>query len=315
MKREKLVGVIMAAGKGTRMEPFSSDVPKPLLPICNVPLIEYHINILKGLSVDEIIVVVGHLSFEIARQIGDGSRLGVQIRYVEQKENLGIAHAVGKLEPYIRSRFMLFLGDIFFEHDHLDQMIEKMERNGSSAVLGVIEEKDPEAIKRNFTVLLEPDGRVRRVIEKPRYVTNRLKGCGIYLFDPHLFDAIRRTPRTAMRDEYELTDAIQILIEDGFPVEIADVIKSDINLTYAQDLLRCNLKYLNTLPCDSVIGRNVVLNGARISGSVVGNDVVIEHPITIRNSLIFSNSVLKTDTDLHYAIVTPGGIWDFKRYF
>ena len=312
---KKLTGVIMAAGKGTRMEPFSSDIPKPLLPVCNIPLIEYHIDMMKKLQIDEIIIVVGHLSFAIARRIGDGSSLGVKIRYVEQKEHLGIAHAVGKLEHLIHSRFLLFLGDIFFLSDNLNKMVELMDQNESSAVLAVVDEKNPDAIKRNFSIILNDNGQVKRVIEKPRYIASNLKGCGIYLFDPHIFDAIRRTPRTAMRDEYELTDAIQILIEYGFPVEIAKVIQSDINLTYPHDLLRCNIERLKWLSRDFILGENSVLNGAKIPYSVVGENVVIKNPITVKNSLVFPNSILESKLNLDYSIISPDVNLDCRRFF
>lgn len=315
MCKEKLIGVIMAAGKGARMEPLSAEFPKPLLPICNTPLIEYQIKAMKELSIDEIIVLVGHLSFEIARRIGDGSSLGVRIKYVEQKESFGIAHAVGKLEPFIKSRFLLFLGDIFFVEHSFSKMIEVMVQNESSAVLAVVDEKNPDEIKRNFAVILGAEGKVKKVIEKPRYVASSIKGCGIYLFDPHIFDAIRRTPRTAMRNEYELTDAIQILIEDGFPVNIAKVIEADINLTYPHDLVKSNIAMLNHLSCDSMVGKNTILNGAKIPGSVIGDNVVIKNPITIENSLVFSNSVVESRTDLNYSIITPDTIFNCGRFF
>ena len=87
------------------------------------------------------------------------------------------------------------------------------------AVAGAVKrEPDLQAIKRNFIVMTEPDGKVTRVIEKPRHPRTDLKGCGIYLFDPAFFDAVRRTPRTAMRNEYEITDSIQIFIDDGYRV-------------------------------------------------------------------------------------------------
>lgn len=315
MPEKKLLGVIMAAGKGVRMEPLSAEFPKPLLPICNTTLIEYQIKAMKKLLIDEIIVVVGHLSFEIARRVGNGSSLGVKIRYVEQKESLGIAHAVGKLEPFIQSRFLLFLGDIFFRNNNLKKMVELMDQNRSSAVLAVVEEDNPEEIKRNFAVILGDDGRVKRVIEKPRYVENNIKGCGIYLFDAHIFDAIRRTPRTAMRDEYELTDAIQILIEDGFPVEIAKAIEADINLTYPHDLLGANIEMLKLLSRDSMTGANTVLNGASIHGSVIGNNVVIKNPICVQNSLVLPNSVIESKTDLDYVVVTPNAVLDCSKFF
>ncbi len=119
-----------------------------------------------------------------------------------------MAHAVGQLEAYIEGPFLLMLGDIFFDVSDLSEMTEIYGRTDAAAVLAVKDEPEPEAIRRNFAVILNDDGSVRRVIEKPREAPNRLKGCGIYLFDHRIFEAVRRTPRTAMRDEYELTDSV-----------------------------------------------------------------------------------------------------------
>jgi NDP-sugar pyrophosphorylase family protein len=315
MTNKDTIGVIMAAGKGTRMEPFSSSLPKPLLPICNRPLIEHQIMIMKNIGVERIIIVVGHLGFEISRKIGSGKHLGVQVRYVEQSECYGIAHAVGKLEPYIDSQFLLFLGDIFFQESTIGiaSMLQVAEQDDLSAVLAVINENDPEAIKRNFAVLCNDSGYVKRVIEKPRYVTSRLKGCGLYIFPPHIFDAIRRTPRTAMRDEYELTDSIQILVDDGFPVKTAEVLDSDMNLTFPHDLLQCNLQALRANGDDSLVGKECQLGKSQIHHSIVGDNVVVKNPIRIENSLILSNSIVEIKTDISYCILTPDGVYDCKN--
>ena len=98
-------------------------------------------------------------------------------------------------------------------------------------------EPDPEMVRRNFVIQADEQGRVHAVIEKPRYVDSQLKGCGLYVFDPHIFDAIRRTPRTAMRDEYEITDSIQILINDGYITHHHPIVERDLNLTKPADLL------------------------------------------------------------------------------
>ncbi|MCA8957000.1 MAG: nucleotidyltransferase family protein, partial [Planctomycetes bacterium] len=203
------MGVILAAGKGTRMRPFSTHYPKPILPVLGKPLLVYQIEMLAAVGVRDLVLVIGHLGHEVVRALGSGEQFGVDITYVEQEETLGIAHAVSKLEQHVDRPFFLFLGDIFFEfHTDADlkSMVERMHSDrGVSGVLAVRVERDPEAIKRNFIVIASNDGRVTRVIEKPRHPQVDLKGCGIYLFDNTFFDAVRRTPRTAMRDEYEIT--------------------------------------------------------------------------------------------------------------
>jgi dTDP-glucose pyrophosphorylase len=144
------------------------------------------------------------------------------------------------------------------------------------------------------------------VIEKPRYLTNNLKGCGVYLFDLAIFDAIRRTPRTAQRDEYEITNSIQILIDDGYPVYPIETIEWDMNVTFAKDLLECNHRQLDRLSLNSLIGENVRLPEATVvERSVIGNNAVIRHPIAVRNSLILGDAVVDATEDLDHMLITP----------
>jgi dTDP-glucose pyrophosphorylase len=184
----------------------------------------------------------------------------------------------------------------------------------AAAVLAVKEEHNPEAIKRNFAVVLNEAGEVRRVIEKPRYIRNKLKGCGLYLFDLPIFDAIRRTPRTAMRNEYEITDAIQILIDDGYRVTAADVIREDVNVSFPHDLLQCNLMQLRKRKLSRLLGATAhIASEATIEGSIVGEHVSIDHGISIRHSLIFEGSHVEAHADLDRAIVTPGLLIDCRH--
>jgi GDP-4-dehydro-6-deoxy-D-mannose reductase len=106
-----------------------------------------------------------------------------------------------------------------------------------------------------------------------------LKGCGIYAFDLPIFDAIRRTPRTAQRDEYEITSSIQILIDDGYPVYPAEIVSTDINLTIASDLLRANVTGTGNL-LDAVLreapGARVLVVGSSAEYGYAGTDPIGE---------------------------------------
>lgn len=299
-----VLGVILAAGRGTRIAPFSERYPKPILPVLGKPLLEHQIESLREVGIRRVIVVIGHLGFEIVRTLGDGTRLGVKITYVEQESPLGIAHAVSRLEPLVDSPFLLLLGDIFFVHRGLGRMLELIGEGGVEGVLAVKEEPSVEAIQRNFVVLENEEGFVRRVIEKPRHPQTHLKGCGLYLFDPAFFDAIRRTPRTAMRDEYEITDSIQIFVDDGHRVKAARVIEDDLNLSYPADLLEINLRLLGNRVH---LGEGVSLPpGCEIERSVILDGVVVEEPIAIRDSLIFAGTRVAGSSDVVRKILTPG---------
>ena len=308
----EIVGVILAGGRGTRMEPFSRRHPKPILPICNKPLMEYHLETMARIGIRDVFIVIGHLGYEISLTIGSQGCNGMGINYVEQTETLGIAHALGQLQSLLKHPFLLFLGDIFFRTHDLEKMIQQFRKRKSGSFL-VVKEDTPEAIQKNFAVLLDPaSGRVRRVIEKPRYVQNRLKGCGLYLFDLPIFDAIRRTPRTAMRDEYEITDAIQILIDDGEPVEVAAVVEEDINLTTPFDLHRCNMAQLDILGRDNLIDENASVHpDAVVHHSIIGPGSRIESPAILENCVIFANtSVDLKGGRLYNSILTPDAAVD-----
>jgi len=303
---QKLLGVILAAGKGSRIQPLNLYVPKPLLPVCNKPIIQYQLEDMRRIGVKDVIIVVGHLKEDIISYFGDGFSLGLAIRYVEQRKMLGIAHAVAQLENKVDSPFILFLGDIFLVPRDLQAMERMFWERRAGAVLAVKREEKPEYIRRNFAVVLHASGTVTRVIEKPRYLTNNLKGCGVYIFDLAIFDAIRRTPRTAQRDEYEITNSIQILIDDGYPVFPAEVIDWDMNITFACDLLECNRNQLERLGKPYLVGRDADIHpGASIEGSVLGDGVVVEHPIAIKDSLVFSGVRIATEHDIERMLLTP----------
>jgi dTDP-glucose pyrophosphorylase len=313
MHINKYVGAILAAGRGSRMQPFSERYPKPLLPVCNRPLILHQIETMRSLGIHEIFVLVGHKGYEIAGALGDGSQHGVRIKYVEQVQMLGIAHAVGLLERHIRDPFLLMLGDIYFVPTRLELMRELFEQQGGGGVLGTKQEHDPQAIQRNFAILLRKDGTVSRVVEKPRHAPNQLKGVGIYLLDTIIFDAIRRTPRTALRDEYELTDAIQVMIDDGNPVRPANVVSQDINLTTPADLLLVNLLHAAHFDPASAIAPNVNVHpNARLENCVVGANVHVRNPILMSHSLVFEGTTVTAEDHVDRLILTPYGNVDCR---
>ncbi|MBI5375542.1 MAG: NTP transferase domain-containing protein [Candidatus Schekmanbacteria bacterium] len=296
---QKIVGVILAAGRGNRMGPLGLNIPKPLLPVGNKPVIHYHVQYLKELGIDEIIVVVGYLKEKIIESLGDGEKFGVKIRYINQEKALGIAHAVLQLEGIISSPFVLILGDIFFIPKNFTDIIKNFIGKRAGGIIATIKEDSPEKIRNNFSVMLGSAGNVIRVIEKPIKVQNNLKGCGIYCFGLSFFDALRRTPRTAMRDEYEITSALQILIDDHYPVYSIDILKWESNLTYPEDILKCNLEWLRYSGIASLVGNGLKIHpDARIVNSVIGDYVVISKPINIVNSIVFSHTEIDDDKDL-----------------
>lgn len=299
-------GVVLAAGRGSRMGPLADHYPKALLPVVNVPLIVRHVETLRTLGVREILIVVGHNASMIESALGDGRDHGVTLQYVQQHERHGIAHAVAALEPHIRAPFYLLLGDIYFEFTHLGAAADAFDSIGVAAVLAVEHDADPAAVQRNFSVDLDPDGRVRRVVEKPTHTDSRCKGCGFYRFNTRIFDAIRRTPRSSLRNEFELTDAIQVLIDEGAPVYGVAMTTWDINLTTPADLIACNVRALDALHQEHLLGRNCeIAPGATLHHTTLGDGVRITHPIRLERCVVLPGTNVDSECDLQNAVIAP----------
>jgi dTDP-glucose pyrophosphorylase len=278
-----------------------------MLPVLNRPLLAHQIEVMRGCGITDIYVVVGFLGVFVASQLGDGARYGVNIHFVEQQSTLGLAHAVGALESMIHRPFLLMLGDIFFHlSEPIRPLIGEVIGGSANAVLVSMSDPNPESVRRNFVIKADDNGRVQRVIEKPRYSDSQLKGCGLYVFDQHIFDAIRRTPRTAMRDEYEITDSIQILIDDGYRVIHAPIVEQDLNLTRPGDLLHINLIELQRSGLGHLVAEDVRMPpGTTVVRSVIGPGVVIDHPIRISNSVILPHVHVTSSSDLDCVVMDP----------
>ncbi len=197
--------VILAGGKGTRLRPFTDAVSKPMVDINGKPLIEYVLNGLKP-YVKDFLLVVGHHKEGVMNYLKDGSQLGVKIRYVEQKQPLGTAHAISCVENYVNNQFMVLNGDIIFNFSVLKELTKK------ENCLLVKEVKDPS----RFGVIEREDGLVKRIVEKPKpgEAPSNYANIGVYSFTRDIFDYIRKTP-LSYRGEYEITDSIELSIEDG----------------------------------------------------------------------------------------------------
>src|SRR5205814_1431206 len=128
-----------------------------------------------------------------------------------------------------------------------------------------------------FAVLTDPSGRIERVIEKPAAPPTDVKGCGVYVFDPTIFEAIRRTPPSPLRNEREITDAVQRLVDFGRPVYAVDVVRWDVNITYPETLLLCNLRLLWERNQDNLIGDGALISGrARLTSSIIGDRAIVD---------------------------------------
>ena len=203
-------GVILAAGKGSRLYPVTYNIPKPLLPLANRPTLEYAFDRLKEIGVTEIALVVGENEPAMREALGDGSTFGIQLTYVRQLEPKGLAHALSFAEEFVaREPFVMYLGDAIysegFEH-HAKRFLES-----GCANLNIVKPVDDPS---RFGVANVEGGRIVKLVEKPKEPESNLAMAGLYFFGPEIWDVLPGLPPSA-RGEFEITDAIQRLIDDG----------------------------------------------------------------------------------------------------
>lgn len=208
------VAVIPAAGRGVRAYPRTVHIPKVLLEVGGKPLLQRNLELVRDeLGVREFVLLVGHLGEQVRALLGDGSQLGVQIRYLEIRDpGAGLAKGLLRARDLVDEPFLTMLGDELYigsNHRELWPQPEPWE-----AVCAVIETDDPRQISKNYSLVLDGD-RIVDLEEKPEHVTNRLLGTGTYLFKPSIFAAIERTPESPRSGRVELTDAIRTLVRES----------------------------------------------------------------------------------------------------
>lgn len=211
-----LVGVIPAAGKGTRIAdlPFTRVLPKAMLPILNKPIIEYIVHNMKSIGIKTIYIIVNPNNNFIQEYFKDGSDFGVEIKFIEQVNPEGIAHAISLVKDYIKGPFVVILGDDFTITDSLNNLVETFLEKNCLVMEGVVEDNDIQSIKRTCNVILDNE-KIVDIIEKPENVNSNIRGCGIYVFDPKVFDYIEKTPKTPPKNEVEITNTIRLIAKEG----------------------------------------------------------------------------------------------------
>lgn len=203
-------GVILAAGKGTRLYPITHHIPKPLLPLANRPTLHYAFDRLKELGITEICIVVGEMGPQMQSELGDGSQFGISLSYVTQTHPQGLAHAVQFAKEFVGDDdFVLYLGDAIYSEgfkEHYDKF-----RSSGCANLNIVKPvEDPS----RFGVANVDGDRIVKLVEKPKNPESNLAMAGLYFFGSQIWSVLPDLKPSA-RGEFEITDAIQMLIDRG----------------------------------------------------------------------------------------------------
>ncbi len=237
--------IVLAAGKGKRLRPITEWVPKPLLPINGRPILETLLTNLRRSGITEAIIVYGHLGDRLRQFLGDGSRYGLRLIYREQRERLGTAHAVMQAADVMArdEEIMVLAGDTAFSFDHIDGLIRFHRASGADVSLS-LKRLPVERLAATSSVAVDEAGRITRIVEKPAPDTapSDIACAPLHIYPPVLRDYVANVQPSA-RGEYELTDAIAMMIEDGYRV-LGQIAPEAPNLTDQRDLLRLNFPYL-----------------------------------------------------------------------
>jgi glucose-1-phosphate thymidylyltransferase len=289
-----LKGVILAAGKGTRLYPVTYNIPKPLLPLANRPTIFYAFDRLKEMGVTEICIVVGEMGEQIKAFLGDGSDQGVQLSYVRQTEPQGLAHAVGFAKDFVAGEdFVLYLGDAIYGSGFTDYK-NRFEESGCANLNIVKPVEDPS----RFGVANVDGERIVKLVEKPKEPESNLAMAGLYFFGPELWDVLPDLQPSA-RGEYEITDAIQMLIDRGQLVlagvyegvwfdtgTLDSFLETSAFLSGDKTLVDSSASVQGSIGDKVVVGSNARVACERIEDSVVLPDADVEVSGTIRHAIL-----------------------------
>ena len=228
--------LILAGGRGKRLEAHSAERNKCMIEFAGTPLIEWSFENCARISPDEIVVVVGYLAEQIINHYGNSYR-GIRIRYAIQREQRGLVNAIETARPFLGSSdFMLFLADeILLDPNHA-AMVEHFREGGTFALCGLTIPADSQAVRNTYSVLEDQSGRILRLVEKPRRATNRYQGTGNCIFSNRILDYIECTPISQARQEKELPDLIQCAIDDGHIVQSFLVGGQYININTVEDI-------------------------------------------------------------------------------
>lgn len=304
--------LIASGGRGTRLRPITHTRNKHLIPIANKPILHYAIEAAASADIRDIAIVVNADSREVQNAIGDGSRWNVHITYIPQETPGGLAQVVALAESFVKKEpFIFYLGDNMVVGG-VRRFVEEFEKSDCNCLLTLAKVKDPE----RFGVPEIKDGRIISVEEKPKNPKSQFAVAGIYLYDRHIFEAVKAIKPSA-RGELEISDAHQYLIEKGYKIGFAEITGWWKDTGKPTDLLEANRLVLDNIEASiqgtidarsSVAGKVVVDRGAKIINSVIRGPAIIGEGCVIEDSYVgpfssIGNNTLIKGSEVEYSIV------------
>ena len=286
--------LILAGGEGTRLRPLTSTVPKPVVPLVDRPFIRFMLDWLRKHGVDDVVMSCGHMASGVRNVLGDGSALGIRLRYVEEPRPLGTGGALKYAEPLLGDRFLMLNGDVLTDLD-LTAQIEQHERTGATATLALTPVEDPSSYG---LVRTTDTGAVTEFVEKPSpdHIDTHNVSAGVYVLERSVLGLLApEHPASIERDVFPRLVGAGLYgwAGDGYWLDIGtperylegtiDILEGTVHTAVRE---RMGDTYLVVEKAVESAGRVIpsalVESGCRIGeGARIGGRVVLEHGVTV----------------------------------
>ncbi len=290
-----MVGIkalILSGGKGTRLRPITHTSAKQLLPVANKPILFYGLEAVREAGIVEVGIVVGDTADEVKNAVGSGERFGLRVDYIRQEAPLGLAHAVKVSKEYIGGdSFVMYLGDNLLKNG-ITSFVDEFTRGSCDAQILLAQVGNPS----EFGVAEIREERVVGLEEKPKQPKSNYALVGVYMFTSSIFEAVEKI-KPSFRNELEITDAIQYLIDAGYVVNshIVDGWWKDTGKL--EDILDANRMILNEL--------GTSIKSEPREGSEIHGDVQIEEGVTITGSVLRGPCIIGSGARIVDAYIGP----------
>jgi len=312
-------GIILHGGAGTRLRPLTYSGPKQLIPIANKPVSQYALEDLISAGIRDIAIVLGETFPELVREhYGDGSRFGVRITYVYQGLPKGIAHAIGLCKDFVGDdKFVVYLGDNMLQNG-IKEFVREFVDNNYDAMVLLKEVDDP----TSFGVAeFDKSGKLVRLVEKPKVPPSKYALIGVYFLSPEIFRMIEEL-KPSWRGEYEITDALQMLLERNYNVGYRIVKGWWFDTGKKDDILKVNALILDErlerriegeIINSDVEGRVTIDKDTKVINSTIRGPTVIGRGCYIENAFIgpftsIGDNVKIVNSSVEYSIVMGGAV-------
>lgn len=303
-------GLIISGGYGTRLRPITYSQQKQLIPVANKPILFYAIEDVIEAGAKEIGIVLGPNKKQVMKTV-KSENWDAEIDFIYQGKPMGLAHTILVAEDFLDDEFVMYLGDNILREGIVEHA-KRFKENNYDASIMLTEVKNPQ----QFGVAdINEDGTIERLVEKPEVPPSNLALVGIYFFKPVILEACKSI-KPSWRNELEITDAIQWLIDNGYKVGWTKVAGWWKDTGKPEDILEANRLILDDIQTKSegtaknsrIIGRVIIEKGAEIKDGIVKGPSIIGKNCVIKNSYIgpytsIGNECVIEDTEIEDSIV------------